>query len=167
MMTPPWKMKPSVVVPCAGLTNSITSRSKPSSCVRGRARISAQGTRAPVGVRNADSVAPTFAKHTAICESGRCAACRPRGRRHRRLATHGRGNVPTHVLHRRKRELSPHCRIAEALLVLRTPEGGGVPREAGEVDATSHGARDLLPLHSGSEPRCGSKSTTLVTTVKR
>lgn len=33
MMTPPWKMKPSVVVPWQGLTSSTTSRSKESTCV--------------------------------------------------------------------------------------------------------------------------------------
>ena len=32
MMTPPWKMKPSVVVPWHGLTSSTTSRSKESTC---------------------------------------------------------------------------------------------------------------------------------------
>ena len=34
MMTPPWKMKPSVVVPCLGFTISTTSRSKPAVCTR-------------------------------------------------------------------------------------------------------------------------------------
>ncbi len=32
MITPPWKMNPSVVVPWQGLTSSTTSRSKQSSC---------------------------------------------------------------------------------------------------------------------------------------
>ncbi len=66
MMTPPWKMKPSVVVPWQGLTISTTSRSKVSICAgegaRDQARASAGcgggqllASRAAAGSRGAGS----------------------------------------------------------------------------------------------------------------
>ena len=164
MMMPPWNMKPSVVVPCAGLTRDTTSRSNVSTWGnrwRGRGR---GGTWVDMVGRACRGGSGGAAPR---CAAGPIACCRAQGAGHgaaaggRRCRDSACSSTPSPATAVRRAPARAARRVARAIAITRTArhQPGYAACRAGWRDQVGHAAPPPRPPACRGRPAAAARGT--------